>query len=83
MDNLQNFFNHLYQKEGDRFQMNEQAVVNELQTNEADKTTFSVKIVSVLGGLLATLAFLAFFAFFAGLEAAVVAVVRHTTYMPL
>ncbi len=62
MDNLQNFFNHLYQKEGDRFQMNEQAVVNELQNNEADKTTLSVKIVSVLGGLLATLAFLGFLA---------------------
>ncbi|MTI30111.1 DUF4401 domain-containing protein [Xanthovirga aplysinae] len=50
----------LYLSEGAEFKCDENAILDEYQMQKENKSSLSIKILSILGGLLATLAFLVF-----------------------
>jgi hypothetical protein len=48
--------------EGEQFQYNEQAILDEYQKKDSNKSSLAIKILSVFGGLFATMTFLGFLA---------------------
>ena len=60
IEHIKNVLTHLEQTEGAGFIYDETSILEELQKQENNTSTLAIKILSILGGLMATLAFLGF-----------------------
>ena len=64
--NVKAFIDRIRTSEGVNFEYDEDAILKEYNTLEEQKSSLTIKILSIFGGFLATLAFLGFL-FIAGL----------------
>ncbi|MEE9349667.1 MAG: DUF4401 domain-containing protein [Flavobacteriaceae bacterium] len=60
LDKINRLLQKIKAKEGDSFTYNEETILAEYKHNDDNKSTTTIKILSVLGGILATLAFVGF-----------------------
>ena len=64
--NIENILNHLKNTEGEGFEFDEEAIHQEYEKKDENKSSLSIKILSILGGFFASITFVAFL-FIAGL----------------